>query len=182
MPFNPLIPVRKWSFCMLCAASLFPLELAAQDQSDTPETVQVALAGFTLEPERTETGALVLDDAGAPVMQRITLDDSTVTPGDQVLYVITVDNPTAEPAMNLQLGVQVAAELLLDPYSFVGPEGLVVEWAGSEELTKFNPIFVEIDGETVMNADLDDLRALRLTLPELPPAEEFSVEYTVTLR
>ncbi|TQM89980.1 hypothetical protein [Roseinatronobacter monicus] len=182
MPLTFLSSGQKWSVPILVAAGLFPLALAAQDQPDTPETVQVALAGFTLEPERTETGALVLDEAGAPVMQRIALDDSVVTPGDQVLYVITVDNPTAEPAVNLQLGVQVAAELLLDPDSFIGPEGLVVEWAGSEELTSFSPIFVEIEGETVMNADLDDLRALRLTLPELPPAEEFSVEYTVTLR
>ncbi len=182
MPLTFLSSGQEWPVPILVAAGLFPLALAAQDPADTPETVQVALAGFTLEPERTETGALVLDEAGAPVMQRITLDDSTVTPGDQVLYVITVDNPTEEPAMNLQLGVQVAAELLLDPYSFIGPEGLVIDWAGAEAPDAFAPLFVEIDGETVMNADLDDLRALRLTLPKLPPAEEFSVEYTVTLR
>ncbi|MGY6535546.1 MAG: hypothetical protein ACXIVG_09405 [Pararhodobacter sp.] len=181
MPFSSLSG-QKWSVPVLVAAGLFPLALAAQEQSDPPETVQVALAGFTLEPERTEAGAPVLDDAGRPVMQRIALEDSTVTPGDQVLYVITVDNPTAEPAMNLQLGVQVAAELLLDPYSFTGPEGLAVEWAGAETPDAFAPLFVDIDGETVLQADLDDVRALRLTLPDLPPAGGFSVEYTVTLR
>ncbi len=173
---------QRWLQAAVLAAFLAPSVVTAQDQPDTPETVQVAFAGFTLEPALTETGAPVLDAAGAPVMQRIALDDSVITPGDQVLYVITVDNPTEEPAMNLQLGVQVAAELLLDPYSFIGPEGLVVEWAGSEEITKFSPIFVELDGEMALQADLDDLRALRLTLPKLPPAEEFSVEYTVTLR
>ena len=112
-------------------------------------------------------------------MQRITLDESVVTPGDQVLYVITVENPTEEPAMNLQLGVQVAAELLLDPYSFVGPEGLVIAWSDAEAPEDFALLFVELDGETVMQADLDTLGALRLTLPELPPTEEISVEYTV---
>ncbi len=182
MPLTFLSAGQKWSAPMLVIAGMFPLALAAQDQADPPDTVQIALAGFTLEPERDATGAPVLDEAGEPVMQRITLDDSIVTPGDQVLYVITVENPTEDPAINLQLGVQVAAELLLDPYSFVGPEGLVIDWADAEAPEDFAPLFVELDGETVMQADLDSLRALRLTLPELRPTEEISVEYTVTLR
>ena len=182
MPLTFLSVGQKWSAPMLVIAGMFPLALAAQDQTDPLDTVQVALAGFTLEPERDATGAPVLDEAGEPVMQRITLDESVVTPGDQVLYVITVTNPTEETAMNLQLGVQVAAEVMLDPYSFVGPENLVLEWADAENLTNFRPIFSVADGEMVLEAELDIMRALRLTLPELLPAEEISVEYTVTLR
>lgn len=177
-----LFPRPKWAVPVLFAAVVFPLAARAQDQSDPPETVRVALAGFTLEPERTETGVLVLDEAGEPIMQRISLDESVITPGDQVLYVITVENPTEAPAMNLQLGVQVAAEVLLDPYSFVSPQDLVLEWADAENPSDFRPIFGVADGETVLEADLDIMRALRLTLPELLPSEEISVEYTVTLR
>jgi hypothetical protein len=161
---------------------LAPSAVIAQESEGPPDTVQVALAGYTLAPELTETGMPVLDDAGEPVMLRVPLDASVITPGDQVLYVISVENPTSEGAANLQLGVQVAAELMLDPYSFVGPEGLVIDWANLEAPDTFAPLFVEIGGETVMQADLDTLRALRLTLPDLPPAEDFSVEYTATLR
>ncbi len=173
---------QRWLQVAVIAAFLAPLAVTAEGEPEVPKTVQVAFEGFTQKPALTETGEPILDEAGEPVMQRIALDDSVVTPGDQVLYVVTIDNPTTEPMLIPQLGVQVAAELLLDPYSFVGPEGLVLEWAGSEEPTKFNPVFVEVDGETVMNADLDDLRALRLTLPKLPPAEKASVEYNVSLR
>jgi len=182
--FMPLtfLSVQKWSVLIIITAVMFPLASGAQDHADLPDTVQVALAGFTLEPELTETGTPILDEAGAPVMQRITLDESVITPGDQVLYVITVANPTEEPAMNLRLGVQAAAEVLLDPYSLVGPEGLVLEWADADNPTYFRPVFGVVDGETVLEADLDELRALRLTLPELPPSDAFSVEYTVTLR
>lgn len=182
MPFVSLSSGQKWLVAILVAAGLFPLPMAAQDQPPPPETVQVAFAGFTLTPERDDTGGLVLDEAGEPVMRRITLDDSVITPGDQILYVITVDNPTETPAMNLQLGLQVAAELLLDPYSFIGPDGLIFEWADAENPTNFRPIFEIIDGETVLEADLDLLRALRLTLPVLKPSEQVSVEYTVNLR
>ena len=182
MPLTFLSVGQKWSPPMLVIAGMFPLALAAQDQTDPLDTVQVALAGFTLEPERTDTGAPVLDEEGNPVMQRIPLDESVVIPGEQVLYVITVENPTEEPASDLQLGVQVAAELLLDPYSFNGPAGLVIYWADGDALTDFAPLFAEIDGEMVLNADLDELRALRLTLPELQQSEQSSVEYTVTLR
>lgn len=166
----------------LVAVGMFPLALAAQYETDPEKTVQVALEGFTLEPERDDTGAPVLNEAGEPIMQRIMLDESVITPGDQVLYVITVTNPTEESALNLQLGLQVAPELLLDPYGFVGPEGLIIDWADVETPDIFAPLFVEIEGETVMQADLDALGALRLTLSELPSAEEIHVEYTVTLR
>lgn len=175
---------QKWLLVSLCVVCLTPVALVAKEQDSvtSPTTVQVALAGYTFAPHLTETGAPVLDEAGDPVILRVPLDESIVTPGDQVLYVVTLDNPTTEPAMNLQLGAQVAAELLLDPYSFIGPEGLVTEWADADAPDQFRPIFEEIDGEVVMTADLDALRTLRLTLPELPPSEEVSVEYTVTLR
>lgn len=149
---------------------------------EAPAQVQVTLAGFTLEPALAEDGTPVLDDNGDPVIQRIPLEDSVVTPGDQVLYVITLDNPTADPALDLALGAQVAGELLLDPFSFTGPEGLDIAWADAETPDVYRPLFEEIDGETVMTADLDALRGLRLTLPALAPAAQHNVAYTVTLR
>lgn len=182
MPNLTLACSRKGLHILAAALYLPATTLFAQDAPEVPDTVQVTLEGFTLTPAVTDTGAPMLDDEGVPVMERITLDESVITPGDQVLYVITLNNPTDEPAENLQLGVQVAAELLLDPDSFVGPEDLVIEWADVENLTEFLPIFVEVDGETLMQANLETLRALRLTLPELPPSEDVSVEYTVTLR
>lgn len=157
----------------------------AQDDpvaQDTATEVQVTLAGFTLAPELDDNAEPVLDEDGEPVIIRVPLADSVVTPGDAVLYVITLDNPTEEPALDVSLGAQVAGELLLDPFSFTGPEGLDIAWADEESPQDFRPMFEEIDGEVVMTADLDALRILRLTLPELAPSEQYSVEYTVTLR
>jgi len=183
-------PYSLWrgiSFLCLCIIAIWVAHAPAIAQTDASvdaasDTVKVALAGYTLEPELTENGSPVLDDDGKPVISRVPLDESVITPGDVVLYVITLDNPTDDPAMNLQLGAQIAAELVLDPFSITGPDGLVVEWADEENPDQFIPIFEEIDGEQVMTADLDALRALRLTLPELPPSEQSIVEYTATLR
>lgn len=174
-----------WLRACILALVLTPAYVAAQTDipaEDPPTSVQVTLAGYTLALELTDTGEPVLDEDGEPVILRVPLDESVVTPGDQVLYVITLDNPTEDAAMNLQLGAQVAAELVLDPFSFAAPEGLALEWADEESPDLFRPIFEEIDDEQVMTADLDALRALRLTLPELPPSEQMSIEYTVTLR
>lgn len=162
--------------------AVVPAQAFGETPGETEPSIQVQLEGFTLAPALDAGGTPRLDDSGEPVTLRVPLDESVITPGDQVLYLITVDNPTEEPALDLTLTVQLAAELLLDPFSFAGPEGLVVDWADAENLTEFRPVFVEVDGQTVMQADLESLRALRLTLPELPPSEEFSVEYTVTLR
>lgn len=157
---------------------------AQTDPAATPvaDTVQVALSAFTLRPARDAAGAPVLDDAGQPVILRVPLDDSLLTPGEVVLYQIAVENPTDTPALDLALRAEVAAEVVLDPHSIAGPEGLALEWSDAEAPDLFRPLFAVIDGERVMQADLDALRALRLTLPELPPAGRASVEYTVTLR
>lgn len=182
MPPRSVSRGQKWLRALVLAINLTPSVVFAQEQPSAPTTVQVALAGYTLAPELSETGVPVLDDAGLPVILRVPLDDSVVTPGDQVLYVITLDNPTEDPALNLQLGAQVAGELLLDPYSITGPEGLVVEWADADTPDLFRPVFETIDGDVVMTADLDALRALRLTLPELAPSDQANIEYTTTLR
>lgn len=167
-------------WALLLAA--LPAPALSETTTEAPTTVQVRLEGFTLAPALAADGTPERDESGEPVILRVPLEESVITPGDQVLYLITLDNPTAEPALDLTLTVQLAAEVQLDPFSFAGPEGLVVDWADAEDLTEFRPIFVEVDGQTVMQADLESLRALRLTLPELPPSEQFSVEYTVTLR
>lgn len=166
-----------------------PAAVTAQQVAPTatpPEeaatAVLVTLEGFTLIPELTEDGAPVLDDAGTPVMIRVPLAESVVTPGDRVLYVITLDNQTADPATDVQLGAQVAAEVELDPFSFTGPDGLEIAWADAETPDVFRPVFEQIDGEEVMTADLETLRRLQLTLPELAPTEQFQVTYFVTLR
>ena len=174
-----------WLFTILCLFSAAPGVLVAQDAPEATQTepqVAVTLAGFTLAPALDEDGEPVLDDDGAPVIERVPLADSLVTPGDQVLYVITLDNQTEDPALSITLGAQVAGEVLLDPFSFAGPDGLDIAWADAETPDRFRPLFEEIDGETVMTADLDTLRSLRLTLPELAPEAQFLVEYTVTLR
>lgn len=184
---------QAWARCWrrVVLAALFGVATAATAQ-DTPAAadateavtpaVQVTLAGFTFAPELTEDGEPVLDENGAPVILRVPLADSVVTPGDQVEYVITLDNPTDEPALDVALGAQVAGELLLDPFSFTGPDGLDIAWADDEAPDNFRPLFEEIDGETVMTADLDALRILRLTLPALAPTAQYSIAYTVTLR
>lgn len=174
---------------MILALIGAPAAVTAQQVAPTatpPEevatTVLVTLEGFTLIPELTEDGAPVLDDAGTPVMIRVPLAESVVTPGDRVLYVITLDNQTADPATDVQLGAQVAAEVELDPFSFTGPDGLEIAWADAETPDVFRPVFEQIDGEEVMTADLEALRRLQLTLPELAPTEQFQVTYFVTLR
>lgn len=170
----------------LAMAGLLAGPLLAQAGPDAvpaePDTVQVTLTAFTLHPERDAAGAPVLDDNGQPVILRVPLQDSALTPGEAVLYVIEVANPTEATAAALTLRAEVAAEVLLDPHSLVGPEGLVTDWSDAEAPDTFRPLFAVIDGERVLQADLDALRALRLTLPDLPPDGRAQVEYTVTLR
>lgn len=176
-------PARLAPLCALLLLGV-ALPLAAQDapEDPAPQSVQVAFAGYTLTLDLSEDGLPVLDENGLPVMIRLSLEDSMITPGDQVIYVITLDNPTDDTATALAVVAQISASMVLDPFSITGPEGLRIEWADEENPTNFRPIFDEIDGQNIMAADLDLLRALRLTLPELPPEGQIDIEYTATLR
>ena len=148
--------------------------------------LSVAIAGFTLLPVMADDGTQARDEAGQPLFQRRPLADSVVTPGDAILYVIRVENSTAAPAENLQIGAQVAPELLFDPYSVAGPDAqalrMALEWADAETPDQFRPVFVLVDGQPQMQADLATLRALRFHLPFLPVGGMAEIEYTVTLR
>lgn len=160
---------------------------AADAAADAPaDMLSVAIAGFTLLPVMADDGTQARDEAGKPLFQRRPLADSVVTPGDAILYVIRVENSTAEPAENLQIGAQVAPELLFDPYSVAGPDAqalrMALEWADAETPDQFRPVFVLVDGQPQMQADLATLRALRFHLPFLPVGGMAEIEYTVTLR
>ena len=160
---------------------------AADAAADAPaDMLSVAMAGFTLLPVMADDGTQARDDTGQPLFQRRPLADSVVTPGDAILYVIRVENSTAEPAENLQIGAQVAPELLFDPYSVAGPDAqalrMALEWADAETPDQFRPVFVLVDGQPQMQADLATLRALRFHLPLLPVGGMAAIEYTVTLR
>lgn len=155
--------------------------------ADAPaDMLSVAMAGFTLLPVMADDGTQARDEAGQPLFQRRPLADSVVTPGDAILYVIRVENSTAAPAENLQIGAQVAPELLFDPYSVAGPDAqalrMALEWADAEVPDQFRPVFVLVDGQPQMQADLATLRALRFHLPFLPVGGMAEIEYTVTLR
>ena len=160
---------------------------AADAAADAPaDMLSVAMAGFTLLPVMADDGTQARDDTGQPLFQRRPLADSVVTPGDAILYVIRVENSTAAPAENLQIGAQVAPELLFDPYSVAGPDAqalrMALEWADAETPDQFRPVFVLVDGQPQMQADLATLRALRFHLPILPVGGMAEIEYTVTLR
>ena len=148
--------------------------------------LSVAMAGFTLLPVMADDGTQARDEVGQPLFHRRPLADSVVTPGDAILYVIRVENSTAAPANNLQIGAQVAPELLFDPYSVAGPDAqalrMALEWADAETPDQFRPVFVLVDGQPQMQADLATLRALRFHLPFLPVGGMAEIEYTVTLR
>jgi uncharacterized repeat protein (TIGR01451 family) len=156
-------------------------KVAAQIEAVEP-VISVTIAGFTLVPALAEDGTPALDEQGNPIINRVPLVDSVVTPGDAVVYVIALNNPTPEAATDLQVGAKVAAELLLDPYSITGPEGMGMEWSDAETPENFRPLFEENEGETRMQADLETIRNLRLTLPELAPEASLQIEYTSTLR
>lgn len=162
------------------AQTASPSEVDAAAQADP--MIGVTIAGFTLVPALAEDGTPALDEQGNPIINRIPLSDSVVTPGDAVLYVITLTNPTADAATDLQVGAHVAAEVLLDPYSITGPEGMAMEWSDAETPEIFRPVFELVEGEIRMQADLETIRNLRLTLPELAPEASLQIEYTVTLR
>jgi uncharacterized repeat protein (TIGR01451 family) len=174
-------------FALCCALVLEALPGQASDVSSpdaiAPQpTLQMRMAGFTLAPEVDADGAPVLDGNGLPVILRLPLEDSVLTPGEVVLYAIALDNPTTDPAHEVTLTARVAPEVLLDPFSLTGPEGLIVVWADDENPEAFFPLFEWIDGEWVMQADLATLRRLRLTLPPLLPTESAQIEYAVTRR
>lgn len=156
-------------------------EVTTQLEAVAP-AISVTIAGFTLVPALAEDGTPALDAQGNPIINRVPLAESVVTPGDAVLYLITLNNPTPDPATDLQVGAKVAAEVLLDPYSITGPEGLGLEWSDAETPEVFRPLFEEIEGEIRMQADLETIRNLRLTLPELASEASLQVGYTVTLR
>jgi uncharacterized repeat protein (TIGR01451 family) len=164
------------------AASGTAAQTVAPSAAEAEPAIGVAIAGFTLVPALAEDGTPALDDEGNPIINRIPLSESLVTPGDAVLYVITLTNPTADAATDLQVGAHVAAEVLLDPYSITGPEGMGLEWSDSETPEIFRPVFEMVEGEIRMQADLETIRNLRLTLPELAPEASLQIEYTVTLR
>lgn len=112
LPFDLCLTGQKWSVCAVLPESLFPFALAAQYPSDNPETVQIALAGFALEPERTDTGPPVFDRPRQPVKQRIGLHKYLFAQGDKGPSMTTPDNPTKGPAMNPALHLRMAAERL----------------------------------------------------------------------
>jgi uncharacterized repeat protein (TIGR01451 family) len=171
---------RKIAIVLILSAA--PLIAQVVPNMDAPPTVHVQVEGFTEVPALTDTGGPRLDENGLPVFPRVPVADSIITPGDTVIYVITVENQTEQPAANMSVTAVVAAEVTLDPFSFVYADGVVVTWADTENPNVFRPLFEIVDGDDVMTADLDLLRFLRLQLPELPPANLTRVEYKVTLR
>jgi uncharacterized repeat protein (TIGR01451 family) len=176
------LPMSRTLFlCLLLAPAQLAAQMAAMTDAPPP-IVQVHLEAFTEVPELSETGLPVLDENGAPVMIRLAAAESVITPGDEVIYSITVDNQTDQPATGLLVTALVTEELVLDPFSFAGATDVIITWADQEEPELFRPLFEVIDGADVMVADLDMLRRLRLHLPALKPASQISVEYTVTLR
>lgn len=152
------------------------------DSATAALSLSVGLTGFTLIPALTEDGTPKLDDDGTPVMIRVALDDSVIVPGDRIHYEITLENPTPEAATDLALGAQIAPEVLLDPFTITGPEGLALAWSDAEAPDLFRPVFEVVEGETRMLADLDMIRQLRITLPVLPSTQTATIAYSVTLR
>jgi hypothetical protein len=169
------------TIALLALVLVVPATVGAS-QSDQPPRVEVRLNGYVLTPALDGDGAPQRDETGAPVILRVPLADGVVTPGDPVLYVVQLANRTDSSADHLVLTADLAAELQLDPFSILGPAGLDVAWTDDPEQGDFRPLFDEIDGERTMVANLDTLRALRLTLPALAPGRDVSVEYTTTLR
>jgi uncharacterized repeat protein (TIGR01451 family) len=166
---------------VLALAMAVPPPSPARAQDD-PGAVRIAMAGFSLGIARDEDGEPLVDDDGAPVLIRIPLADSAVTPGDRVVFVIQLDNATDTAASEVTLIARIAAEVLFDPFSLTGPEDLGVAWAHRENPDHFLPLFDEVESTRVLLADLDALNALRLTLPLLAAGSQLSAEYAVTLR
>jgi len=173
---------RNWLGRVSIVLCLVAHPISARSEQPEPPPVEVRLSGYTLVPEQTADGLAVLDEVGQPVIQRVPLDDSIVKPGGLVLYVIALENLTDDPVLQMTLTAPVAPDVVLDPFSMTGTEGLIVDWAGGDNPDLFLPLFEEIAGEQVMQANLDALRMLRLSLPALPPSGQAWLEYTVTLR
>lgn len=157
-------------------------ETQVAETAPTAPALSVTLTGFTLVPVLAEDGTPELDEDGNPVMARVALEDSVIVPGDRIHYEITLDNPTPEAATDLSLGAQIAPEVLLDPFTITGPEDMALAWSDAEAPELFRPVFEVVEGETLMLADLDTIRQLRITLPRLASAEAATIAYSVTLR
>lgn len=160
-------------------------QTAEPTAAPAPQVV-VTMAGHTLVPALGPDGAPLTAEDGSPVMTRIPLIDSVVTPGDRVVYDITLDNQTADAATDLQVGAQIAAEVLLDPFSITGPDGMRLDWAPAPEDPEippaYRPVFVMVEDELQMQADLETIRNLRITIPDLAAGAVATVAYSVTLR
>jgi hypothetical protein len=153
-----------------------------QEAEEPPAQVLARMSAHTLAPELTETGEPVLDEAGAPVFRQVALEDSILVPGETVIFVVTLENPTPDVLEDLVIGAPLAPEVRLDPFSIASIGLLTVEWADVETPDVFSPLFERVDGEDVLQADPDTIAALRLGVAALAPKEALDLSYSVTLR
>ncbi len=175
-------PCRLACWVVAVALAWAPAIADTPEPDAIPEQVQTRITAFTLVPEIAEDGAPVLDGDGAPVFLRVSLEDSVITPGETIVYVVTLANLTPDLVEDLTIHAPLAREILLDPHSIVSDGLLALDWAGEDAPHLFAPLFEVIDGEETLQADPDMIAVLRFSLAALLPGEERDLSYVATLR
>ena len=116
------------------------------------------------------------DANGDKVVTREPLD--VATPDQTVIYKITLKNEEKDPVSDVVLNIPISDALTIQPQSFTADVDMTVTFSVD------GVAFEEFDALTVddRKANADDLTKVKITIPELPQAEVFFVEYDAIVK
>ncbi|SER86956.1 conserved repeat domain-containing protein [Tranquillimonas rosea] len=121
----------------------------------------------------------VVTDAGETEYQPV----ETAVPGDPLIYRIQLENTDPVPANSVGLSLPLDESLAIDPTSVSAGTSLEVAFSadGGESFAPFEDLTVEVGGET-RQAQATDLTHLRVTIDQVEPQSDVTVEYDAVVR
>jgi uncharacterized repeat protein (TIGR01451 family) len=116
------------------------------------------------------------DANGDKVVTREPLD--VATPDQTVIYKITLKNEEKDPVSDVVLNIPISDALTIQPQSFTADVDMTVTFSvDGVAFEKFDALTVDD-----RKANADDLTKVKITIPELPQAEVFFVEYDAIVK
>jgi uncharacterized repeat protein (TIGR01451 family) len=122
----------------------------------------------------------VTDTSGNIILERVPLD--VAIPNQTVIYKITVHNSERETVSNVALNIPVSDSLLIKPGSFTSDIDMNVTFSLDGVTFDVFDTLKANEEDTARQAVPEDIKAVRIDIPELPRDETYFIEYDAVVR
>lgn len=122
----------------------------------------------------------IKDRNGDPILERKPLE--VASPNQTVIYRITVENSGKTKAEDIVLNIPISKSLVIKPNTFVSDIKMKASFSiDGKTFYPFSDLKVA-EGETVRAAAQEDIKTVRIDIPEVPRQESFFVEYDAIIQ